>query len=276
MNKLIAAAMIAGALATHAEQLKKPDANTWWMEDGREIQLSGKPVLSRWTSAGVEIKSKTDGKGFSFYAKGGKDPKAVTGINFSPEYPYLTFRITELELLKGYRNWTLIVNGWMSSSQVATPQKGIYVYDLFQNLSEKAAAGRTRYLSFFIYNLRMDLEYLKLVKKPPYVVRAECADPEIKPGSKVKFTAELEKEAEDVSISLIANGVPRTIKVNGTVKIQLKPTDKTQKIWSSEVEIKSIGIKKAMNRHGVFMKMDVLGGDLDEPVWVGLPFKVVP
>ena len=89
-------------------------------------------------------------------------------------------------------------------------------------------------------------------------------------------TAELENEAEDVSISLITGGVPRTVKVNGAVKIQLKPTDKTQRVWSAEVEIKSIGIKKAMNRHGVFMKMDVLGGELDEPVWVGLPFKVHP
>ncbi|MBO4649379.1 MAG: hypothetical protein J5806_14620 [Lentisphaeria bacterium] len=276
MNKWIAAAMIAGAFAAHAKQLKKPDDNTWWMEDGREIELSGKPVLSRWTPAGVEVKSKPDGKGFSFYAKGGKDPKAVTGIVFSPEYPYLTFRITGFYLLNQYRNWTLMINGWMSSCQVAAPQKGIYVYDLFRNLPEKAAANRTRYLTFFIYNLRMDLEYLKLVKKPPYVVRAECADPEIKPGSKVKFTAELEKEAEDVSVSLITGGVPSIIKVNGAVRIQLKPTDKTQKIWSAEVEIKSLGLKKAMNRHGIFMKMDVLGGDLDEPVWVGLPYKVMP
>ena len=72
MNKWIAAAMIAGALTAHAKQLKKPDDNTWWMEDGRGIELSDKPVFSRWTSAGVEIKSKADSKGFSFYAKGGK------------------------------------------------------------------------------------------------------------------------------------------------------------------------------------------------------------
>ena len=145
MNKLIAAAMIAGALATHAEQLKKPDDNTWWMEDGREIELSGKPVLSRWTPAGVEFKSKADGKGFSFYAKGGKDPKAVTGIVFSPEYPYLTLRITGFDLLNQYRNWTLIVNGWMSFCQVAAPQKGICVYDFFRNLPDELWNEMTPY-----------------------------------------------------------------------------------------------------------------------------------
>ena len=74
----------------------------------------------------------------------------------------------------------------------------------------------------------------------------------------------------------MTTGHPHSVNVNGKMKIQLKPTDKTQKIWTAEIEIKSIGIKKAVNRYGLFMKMDVLGGDLDEPVWVGLPYKVRP
>ena len=88
--------------------------------------------------------------------------------------------------------------------------------------------------------------------------------------------AELEKEAEDVSITLTTNGNPRPVQVNGKVKIQLKPTDKTQKIWTAEIEVKSISLKKSCKRHKLFMKMDVLGGDLDEPVWVGLPYGIAP
>ncbi len=42
------------------------------------------------------------------------------------------------------------------------------------------------------------------------------------------------------------------------------------------MEIKRIGIRKARSRHQTLMKMDVLGGDLDEPVWVGLPYSIVP
>ena len=34
--------------------------------------------------------------------------------------------------------------------------------------------------------------------------------------------------------------------------------------------------KKQSSRHRLFMKMDVSGGDLDEPVLVGLPYKVLP
>ncbi|MBQ9335895.1 MAG: hypothetical protein IJS14_01190 [Lentisphaeria bacterium] len=259
----------------------QPADNTLWEETGRNIVTAPKPGFKRWlVSAGeksLEIKSKEDGKGFTFYAPDGKGRKTVTRVNFSPDYPYLVFRITDFELLKGYRNWTMRSDlGLMTVSQVNSLHKGIFVFDLYQNLPEKEAVKKAGYLHFWIYNLRLDLEYLKLVKKPAYVVRAECADPEIKPGSKVKFTAELEEEAEDVSISLFTTGVPRTIKVNGKVKIQLKPADKTQKIWTAEIEVKSIGVKKPLKRFQSFMKMDVLGGDLDEPVWVGLPYPVVP
>ena len=42
------------------------------------------------------------------------------------------------------------------------------------------------------------------------------------------------------------------------------------------MEIKKISLKKSRKRHQLFMKMDVLGGDLDEPVWVGLPYSIAP
>ena len=282
MNKWIMTALAAAAAtAVQAKQLENPDPNMLWMEDGKEIAMSPKPGFKTWQTVSggkdLEIKPKEDGNGFSFFAKDGAGRKTTTRVKFSPDYRYLTFRITDFEMLKGYRNWTLRSElGSMTVSQVNALQKGIFVFDLYQNLPEKEAAKKAGYINVWCYNIRLDLEYLKIVKKPDYIVRAECADPEIKPGSKVKFTAELAEEAEDVSISLFTTGVPRPFKVNGAVKIQLKPTDKTQKVWTAEIEVKSIGIKKPLKRFQSFMKMDVLGGDLDEPVWVGLPCPVAP
>ena len=277
MNKwIIAGVLLATAGMLQAKQLKKPDENTLWLEDGKEIGTGARPGRGHWLKSDkLEIKSKEDGKGFSFFARG-MGGKTAAVVDLSPEYPYFTFRITGIELLNGYRNWTMFMQNGFSTSQVTAPEKGIYVYDLYQNLPEKERAGKISYLFVHLYHLRLDFEYMKLVKKPDYAVRAECADPEIKPGSKVKFTAELAKEAEDVAITLMTTGHPRSVNVNGKTKIQLKPTDKTQKIWTAEVEIKSIGLKKAARRFGLFMKMDVLGGDLEEPVWVGLPYIVSP
>ena len=280
MNKwLIAAALLAAGIA-QAKQLNNPDENTLWMEDGKDILLSQIPNYKSWClykNKELEIKSKEDGKGFSLFGKDKVNRDTATQIRLSPEYPYLVFRVTGLKMLAGYSHWAVTMPAIkFVSGQTTTPQKGIFVYDLYQNLPEELAAKKSAYLHFYMTNLGLDLEYVKLVKKPEYVVRVECADSEIKPGSKVKFTAELEKEAEDVSIVLTTAGKPLPVKVNGELKIQLKPADKTQKIWTAEIEVKSIGIKKALNRHGLLMKMDVLGGDLDEPVWVGLPYAVAP
>ena len=280
MNKFMMVLILSAAFAAQAKQIENPDANTLWMEDGKEIELSKGPAFRKWQAnpgkKELEFTSKQDGKSFSLLAKDAAGRRTVTRVKLSREYPYLTFRITGFDLLRGYRNWTLGVVGLMATSQATAPQKGIYVFDLFRNAPEKSAAQKSANLLIYLYNLRMDLDYIKLVKKPDYVVRVECADPEIRQGSKVKFIAELEKEAEDVSISLSTDYVMTPVKVNDTVKIQLKPADKTQKIWTAEVEIKRIGIRKARSRHQTLMKMDVLGGDLDEPVWVGLPYSIAP
>ena len=280
MNKWIIAGILLAAGIVQAKQIENPDANTLWMEDGKDIELSKSPGFGYWYSEHgkkeLEFKPKEDGTSFSLLAKDAAGRRTVTRIKLSPEYPYLTFRITGFDLLKGYRNWTLGVGGLLATSQAAAPQKGIYVFDLFLNAPEKSAAQKSSNLLIYLYNLRMDLDYIKLVKKPAYGIRVECSEPKIKPGSQVKFIAELEKEAEDVSISLSTDYVMIPVKVNNAVKIQLKPTDRTQKIWTAEVKIKSLGLKKARSRHSTLMKMDVLGGDLDEPVWVGLPYSIGP
>ena len=280
MKKWIMAFLAAAAAgAVQAKQLNSPDPNTSWMEDGTEIEAAEGTGSGQWkifpNGREMEIKSKEDGKGFSLISPDKNGRKTATRLKFSPEYPYLVFRVTDFEVMPGYSSWTIRVGlGPMLVGQVKTPQKGIYVFDLYQNLSEKEAERNAGYLTLWLNNLRLDLESIKMVKKPGYVVRAECADPEIKPGSRVKFTAELEEAAEDVSITLVTTGVPRTIKVNGETKIQLKPADKAQKIWTAEVEIGSIDIKKSLSRFKCFMKMNVLGGALDEPVWVGLPYPI--
>jgi len=277
---MLVAALVLAAGGLPAKQLEKPDQNTLWMEDGKEIALGTIPNFKSWClykNKELEIKSGADGKGFSLFGKDGVSRDTATQLRLSPEYPYLVFRVTGVKVLAGYSSWAATIPGMnFLAGQAVAPQKGIFVFDLYRDLSPDAAAKKSAYLHFYLTNLGLDLEYVKLVKKPDDTVRVECADPEIRPGSKVKFTAELAKEAEDVSLTLTMTGNPRPIRINGMQKIQLKPVDKTQKIWSAEVEIKSIDLKKARKRYGAFLKMDVLGGELDDPVWVGLPLPVAP
>ena len=277
---LLTALSLSAFSVLSAKQVDNPDGNTLWMEDGHGIESSKVPDYHRWFLHGaksvMETAAKTNGIGFAFRAPDGES-KAVTRVNVSPDYPFLTFRITGYEYLEGYRNWTVASElGNFCISQVSAPENGIFVFDLYQNLSGQERAGKSAYLSIYLYNLQVDFEYIKLVKKPDYVVRAECSEPVIRPGSRVKFTAELPDEAEDVSLVLVSSGEPKNIRINDSFRIQLAPVDQEGKIWSAEVEIKSIGIGKKRKRHSVFMKMDVLGGELDEPVWTGLPYALEP
>ena len=282
MNKLIVTALaVATAAAMQAKQLENPDPNTLWIEDGKEIAISPKYGFKAWyperDKKKLEIKPKEDGKGFRFYAGDANGRKAGTKVKFSPEYPYLVFRVTDFEMSKRGSLWTLRAEiGNMIVGQRPPFQKGIFVFDLYQNLPEKDAAKKAGAINVWLYNLRLDLEYMKLVKKPDYLVRAECAGPEIKPGSKVKFTAELSEAAKDVSISLFTMGAPEAIEINEEPKIQLKPADGTKKVWTAEIEVKTLEAEKPLKRFQAFMKMDVRGSALKEPVWVGLPYALTP
>lgn len=282
MNKWIMTTLaVAIAGVSQAKQLDNPDPNTLWMEDGKEIAVSPKYGFKAWyperDKKKLEIKPKADGKGFSLSAGDANGRKAGTKVKFSPDYPYLVFRVTDFEILKKGSLWTLRTElGNMIVGQKPPFQKGIFVFDLYRNLPEKDAAKKAGAINVWLYNLRLDLEYMKLVKKPDNLVRAECAGPEIKPGSKVKFTAELSEAAEGVSISLFTMGAPEVIEVNEESEIPLKPADRAKKVWTAEIEVKSLGIDKPLKRSQSFMRMKAVGGGLKEPVWVSLPYAVTP
>ena len=154
MKKLIMALLLAAAFTAQAKQLDNPDSNTFWMEDGKDIELSQRPGFRKWLAIPakkeVEFKSKEDGKSFSLLAKDATGRQTVTRVKLSKEYPYLTFRITGFDLLRGYRNWTLGVTGLMGTSQATAPQKGIYVFDLFRNAPETSAARKSANLLIYL------------------------------------------------------------------------------------------------------------------------------
>jgi len=129
MNKSIMVLILSAAFAAQAKQIENPDANTLWMEDGREIELSRGPAFRKWQAnpgkKELEFISKQDGKSFSLLAKDAAGRRTLTRVKLSKEYPYLTFRITGFDLLRGYRNWTLGVTGLMGTSQAtATTYSG--------------------------------------------------------------------------------------------------------------------------------------------------------
>ena len=279
MKRVFACCLFA-SLITHAEQLRNPDPNTLWAENGKGIKTSAQNGYNGgWLSDGgvnpkhLEITPAPDGKGFVFFAKDAGGRKTYTSGPVSNDYPYLVFRIASVEHLKGYRNWTLqFENPAFLVSQVTTPQPGIFVFDLFRNNDVKGSRKAAN-LFFYVYNMKLGLSEMKLVKNPDYRVDVEAEKKMLAPGDKLKFTVTMKEEAEDVSIRLFTTGVPYPVKLNGLEKIQLKPADKTQKVWSAEVTIETLGVPgKAYKPNSILLKTMILGGTLEEPVWSNLPY----
>ena len=97
-NKLIVmtAVLLAGSLA-RAEFKMNPDSNTLWIEDGKNIKTANTNFGNGWNDTDVAITSNPDG---GFYLEQKKQGKPQTGrmVPVSPEYPYVVYEVSELEM----------------------------------------------------------------------------------------------------------------------------------------------------------------------------------
>ena len=78
MNKWIIAGILLAAGLVRAEQVERPDANTLWMENGKEIKLGKKPNFRHWFKLDgkkeLEIKPLESGQGREHHQVQGSGP----------------------------------------------------------------------------------------------------------------------------------------------------------------------------------------------------------
>jgi hypothetical protein len=164
--------------------------------------------------------------------------------------------------------------------QVSNPRKGFYAVNVFDG---RQSSGNTGFapLTLYAYGLKLDLKYLKMVKKPDYYVEvtssAFSAKKSFTIGDELKFTVYLKESAEDVSLQLHDSYGMSQLTLNGQDKLQLKPEDKDEKVWSAVLKLESIaGRIGAETKAGdIMVRATILGGKLTEPVWgtINYPFE---
>ena len=271
-------------LTLNAELLKNTDQNTLWIENGKNIKTDAQNGFSNgWYSKPsdprcVKIESMPDGKGFSCSVQSGKLGQTYLAVPTSPDYPYLTFQILAIEYFPGYRGWICqISKTGFSVDQISTPKPGIFAFNVYENAPAINNKSQN-YIRIYNYGMKTVFSEIKMVKKPDYYIAAQSNAFKNKQsftvGDKIKFTVYLKEAAEDVSIRLSTTGVPNIIKINKTNKIQLKPTDESQKIWETEVEIKDLRGAKS-KRNAILMQAVVLGGELDVPIWSAIAYPFI-
>jgi ASC-1-like (ASCH) protein len=269
MKKVIFAFTLLYAASIFAEYKYKPDANTLWIEDGKDIKVSPKTSAKGWLNKNLEVKELPDGKGFCMTSYDYKKYLGGRRLPVSKDYPYLVYEITGIKITKKYKSEAIFFPKSIGCRLVANMQKGIFVSEI------NCAKDHTQFLRIHLHGHTAEFKYMKAVKVPDQYITVQTPNKEIKPGDKIKFTVHLKEEAEDVTLRFYDSYCMPQLKINGMDKLQLKPEDEAGKIWSIEISLKRLGKKNKYKTGKILMKAVILGGNVTQPVWSPLAYGYI-
>ena len=184
----------------------------------------------------------------------------------------------------GYRSWNIRISDLdkFNVGQTSVQETGYFACNVWEGANLKKVPTSAE-IFFYNYTLKLTFSDLKMVKKPDNFIEvtspAFAAKKQYTPGDKIRFTVTLKEPAEDVSVRLVFPDLLAAVKLNGMGKLQLKPIDDTQKVWSAEFEVKTLGPVrgvKEFRRNTLLVRATILGGAISEPLWgtINYPFKL--
>ena len=280
MKKTLSFLLLALAGFVGADIIKNPDANTLWKEDNKNVEKN-------WRYAYKDQHVRTcDGKSFSFECKtkGNTGHRDFIRVPVSKDYPWLVFRLNSVKVNPGYRSWNIRISDLdkFNVGQTSVQEAGYFACNIWEGANLKKVPTSAE-IFFYNYTLKLTFSDLKMVKKPDNFIEvtspAFAAKKQYTPGDKIRFTVTLKEPAEDVSVRLVFPDLLAAVKLNGMGKLQLKPIDDTQKVWSAEFEVKTLGPVrgvKEFRRNTLLVRATILGGAISEPLWgtINYPFKL--
>lgn len=267
-----------------AELQVNPDANTLWIEDGRQIKSGVGSSDQHWTNA-LEF-SEVESGGFKMRGEGPGKSNSGRYVDFDPAYPWLVWEITEVTPgAPGYRALSFRTLDMPQSAfvgMISFIQPGIFAV---RTDYAHPTAKRT-FFRIDLHNCDVTMKYLKLVAQPENYIEVTGPTMDSKKvvelNDEVTFVARLAEPAEDVSLRFYDNYMMPQLTINGSQQLQLKPVDAEQKIWMATVKLESCtGYRRKPDSQfspGSFLvKAIVLGGSLNTPIWGANPveFRVI-
>jgi hypothetical protein len=214
----------------------------------------------------------------------GEGKKVSSGryVPLDGAYRYLVMDITKVQSGQGYRGLTVYLSGVKDSARggmVSYIQTGRFILPILPAGDKPPKEG---FLAIYLYNTTLTVRSIQMVKRP--TDNLEILPPRkagiVKPGDEVTFRVTLAKPAEDVTLTFYNSYTMPRLRLNGQSRLQLKPEDEAEKIWSAKVKMKSL--TRADGRTAVDLepgrlmaKTTILGGSLDESLWTWntIPFN---
>lgn len=247
-----------------AEFIIKPDDNTLWLENGKNIKV-GTPFDNKEWRSGITVESSPKG-GFSLGWISDNKRNGGRYVPVSPEYPYLIFEISGMDLINhGFMGFAVSL-GKDSIKMSGVINPGIY------QLHIDRISGYS-FLRYSVYGIKLHINEMKMVKKPEALIEinhSKQINPHvISAGDSLYFTVTLDKPAEAISIRLVKAVNSVTIPLNMMDKIDLATKDGRH--WGGKINIKKIGSQKSYRKDSVYIKATLFGCELKSPIWTNIP-----
>jgi len=248
-----------------AELVSNPDSNTLW-----SIEQSSQ---KNWPSGRLWVKERPLGFSIGDDNPSNKVPHSLyRKVEINPKYPWLVFEIEGFKSFEGYRSWFLGIRDCGNRfGSTTNAEPGLVAINCFQNAKTAVLADSNMSLHAYFYDFEADFKYIKMVRVPENYIEAVCSQPgsSLTSGSRVQFTVHLAEPAEEVTLRLINKAYLYSVIVNGAENIELTPVDQDKKVWSSEIELRTLSShnQSEFSTGAILMRATVLGGNVTVPLW---------
>lgn len=282
MKKFIVVIIVIGftwiAQVSHAKILNNTDPNMLWLEDGVDVETDAMSMHG-WNATQLEIRS-VPGKGIIFRSPAPDKYGSGRYLPVDPEYPYMVWEIPEVKATgAAYRG--INVSFHFQNPKVPSLKllgfegpvyPGIYVTNLA--LFNPQLTKENTLCVFYLYGTEMLVKTIKMVKVPDYYI--EITSPAVKEknrieiGDTITFRVIMCEPAEDVTLAFYDSRPspsacsPTTL--NGQGRLQLKPENGNQKIWTGSMDIKTAP-SGDFPPATFIIRADILGAGINLPLW---------
>lgn len=275
---LVVGVLFLAAQPGEAKFIRNPDESALWIEDGNAPEIGPQSTQEQW--AGGLTATTAPGGGLMLSGTNDKQYALARYVPVIPAYPYLVWEVSRFTPRPSYKAFGISMYGGndFSFQMVTNVEPGLYAFNALQD-DEKP--GDSKLLQLILYNSDIVLPYLKMVKEPDNYIQVTspvfAQKKRLDIGDEVTFRVKLKEPTEDVSLTFYHSYTMPQLRLNGERKLQLKPEDETQKIWSATTIIRQVQddlLKpgEAFEPNRLLVKATILGGTLKMPLWGGNPY----
>lgn len=273
---------VLAAACVQAQVTQKPDEQTLWREEGKQLETGSGNAAQHWNIANIiRFEGTADG---SILIAGSQptEGKYQVGRHLPADggFPWLTWEVSGVKHTGPYRALGIgfTEKGAIHLDMVGTVQEGLFVVPAWAVGVTPPPQG---FFRINLFGTEATLKNLRQVKSPPHRVEiTSSAGAAAGTGDTITFRVVCPQEVEDVTLSLWDSYTYRAMNLNKQAKLQLKPQGEKGDVWQAAVKIESLD-RGALAKDAaafpigrVLVKVTILGGDLKTPLWSVVPFEL--